>query len=144
LVIVSISLPEDLLSELDNVLGKEWYASRSEVIRHAVRKYISEYRSLEKIQGDVLATITVLYEKKKDEAQLRLQHEFGEIISTFLHSHIDDTTCLEVMVVKGQARLLKELIDGMKANRNVMQINFALMGVEPEPYAGAKSERSQG
>ena len=87
-----------------------------------------------------MATITVLYEKKKDETQLRLQHEFGEIISTFLHSHMDDTTCLEVMVVKGQAKLLKQLIDGMKANRNVMQINFALMGVESETPEDAKSE----
>lgn len=138
MVIVSISLPEDLLSELDNVLGKEWYASRSEVIRLAVRKYITEYRSLEKIEGDVMATITVLYDKsEKGEAQLRLQHEFGDIISAFLHSHMDDTTCLEVMVVKGQSRRLKELIDGMKANRGIRQISFALMGVE-EPAHGVK------
>ncbi len=43
---------------------------------------------------------------------------------------MDDTTCLEVMVVKGQSRRLKELIDGMKANREIRQISFALMGIE--------------
>lgn len=133
MVVISISLPDDLLSELDKVLGKEWYASRSEVIRHAVRKYISEYRSLERIDGEVVATITVLYNKmEKGEDQLRLQHEFGDIVSAFLHSHMDGSTCLEVMVVKGRSGRLKELIDGMKANRSVRQINFALMGIEEQ------------
>ncbi len=134
MVVISISLPDELLSELDKVLGKEWYASRSEVIRHAVRRYIAEYRSLGSIDGEVIATVTVLYKKNnKSENQLRLQHEFGDIISAFLHSHMNEDTCLEVMVVKGYSSRLKELIDGMKANRNVMQINFALMGIEPEP-----------
>lgn len=131
MVVVSISLPDELLNEIDNVLGKEWYASRSEVIRQAVRKYISEYRSLDKIGGEVIATITVLYDKKeKGEDQLRLQHEFGDIISAFLHSHMDGSTCLEVMVIKGHSARLKELIDGMKANRSVRQISFALMGMK--------------
>ncbi|MDI9643674.1 MAG: CopG family ribbon-helix-helix protein [Candidatus Verstraetearchaeota archaeon] len=137
-MVISISLPDELLSELDKVLGEEWYASRSEVIRQAVRKYISEYRSLERIEGEVVATITVLYNKmEKGEDQLRLQHEFGDIISAFLHSHMDGSTCLEVMVVKGRSKRLKELIDGMKAIRGVRQINFALMGIVEDEAGGA-------
>ncbi|MGC8936774.1 MAG: CopG family ribbon-helix-helix protein [Candidatus Methanomethylicaceae archaeon] len=130
MVVISVSIPDELLIELDKVLGREWCASRSEVLRQALRKYISEYRTVESIKGRVVATLTVLYYKsEKGEEQLRLQHEFGDIISAFFHLHVNDDACLEVMVVKGDAQRLRGLIDGLKANRLVKQINLSLMDV---------------
>ena len=130
MVVISLSIPDDLLVELDKVLGREWCASRSEVLRQALRKYISEYRAVESLKGEVVATLTVLYDKsEKSEEQLKLQHEFGDIISAFFHSHVNEGACLEVMVVRGEAQRLKGLIDGLKANRFVRQINLSLMYV---------------
>ncbi len=128
MVVVSLSLPDELLSELDSTLGEEWSASRSEVVRQAVRKYISEYRELGDVKGNVLATITVLYEKMaKNEEHLSIQHEFGDIITAYLHSHVSDDSCLEVMVVKGDAADLKRLIDGLKANRHLKHMKYSVM-----------------
>jgi CopG family transcriptional regulator, nickel-responsive regulator len=126
--IVSLSLPKELLEELDATLGEKRVATRSEIIRQAVRLYLSEYSELEEIKGTVLATITVLYEKKEKNQELfKLQHEFDDIISQYLHSHLTETSCLEVMVVKGSAKRLKNLIDGLKANKPVRQIKFSVM-----------------
>ena len=126
--IISLSLPTELLEELDAALGGDRGASRSEVIRQAVRMYLAEYSELEKIKGTILATITVLYEKTEQNEELfRLQHEFDDIITEYLHSHLTETSCLEVMVVKGSAKRLKTLIDGLKANKPVKQIKFSIM-----------------
>jgi CopG family transcriptional regulator, nickel-responsive regulator len=126
--IISLSLPTELLEELDAALGGDHAASRSEVIRQAVRMYLAEYSELEKIKGTILATITVLYEKTEQNEELfRLQHEFDDIITEYLHSHLTETSCLEVMVVKGSAKRLKNLIDGLKANKPVKQIKFSIM-----------------
>jgi CopG family nickel-responsive transcriptional regulator len=126
--IISLSLPEELLKELDAILGEERYASRSEVIRQALRTYISEYKELDKIKGDIMATITVLYEKtEKNEELFKLQHEFSDMISAYLHSHLTESNCLEVMVVKGSPKRLKSLVDGLKANKPVKQIKFSIM-----------------
>ncbi|MCQ5376995.1 MAG: nickel-responsive transcriptional regulator NikR [Candidatus Methanomethylicia archaeon] len=131
MVVVSLSIPDELLSELDSVLGEEWYASRSEVIRQAVRKYISEYRQLEAMEGEVVATITVLYEKVTKDIELtHIQHEYQDIITTYLHSHLTEKSCLEVMVVKGPSERLRRLIDGLKSNRRVEQIKFSVMSME--------------
>ncbi len=130
MVVISLSIPDDLLAELDKILGREWFASRSEVLRQALRKYISEYRGIESLKGVVVATLTVLYNKnEKGEEQLKLQHEFGDIISAFFHFHVNEGACLEVMVVRGEAQRLRGLIDGLKANRFVRQINISLMDV---------------
>ncbi|HYA78404.1 MAG TPA: CopG family ribbon-helix-helix protein [Verrucomicrobiae bacterium] len=126
--IISVSLPEELLNELDGVLGEQHSATRSEVIRQAVRNYITEYHELDKIKGNVIATITVLYDKTEQNEELfHIQHEFGDMIAAYLHSHLNETSCLEVMAVKGPAERLKSLIDGLKANKPVKQIKFSIM-----------------
>jgi len=128
--IISLSLPRELLEELDAALGEAKTASRSEVLRQAVRSYLNEYKKLDELEGDVIATISVLYEKQEKNVELfALQHEFSDTITAYLHSHLTETSCLEVMVVKGSAKRLKDLIDGLKANKPVMQINFSVMTI---------------
>ena len=129
--IISLSLPEELLQELDHILGGEHSATRSEIIRQAVRNYISEYDKLDNIKGNVIATITVIYEKtEKNEELFQIQHEFGDMITAYLHSHLTGENCLEVLVVKGSSQRLKNLIDGLKANKPVRQIKFSVMTVD--------------
>jgi CopG family nickel-responsive transcriptional regulator len=129
--IISLSLPEKLLKELDDVLGEEHSATRSEVIRQAVRNYILEYNELEKIRGVVTATITVLYGKtEKNEELYKLQHKFSDMITAYLHSHLAEENCLEVLVVKGSSKRLLDLIDGLKANKPVKKIKFAIMAID--------------
>jgi CopG family nickel-responsive transcriptional regulator len=126
--IISLSLPTELLEELDAVLGEQKSATRSEVLRQALRSYLTEYKKLDEQKGNVIATISVLYNKEeKNEELFRLQHEFSDMITAYLHSHLTDTSCLEVMVIKGPTSRLKELIDGLKANKPVKQIKFSVM-----------------
>lgn len=131
MVIISLSIPDELRNELDRILGEESYASRSEVVRQALRKYISEYKELENIRGNIVATITTLYEKRdKNEELTQLQHEFGDVMTTYLHTHLTEKSCLEVMVINGPSKRLKDMIDGLKANRHVTQLKFSVMSVE--------------
>ena len=126
--IVSISLPTELLEELDAILGENKSANRSEVLRQAVRSYITQYKELDNVEGNVIATVSVLYEKEEHNEELfRLQHEFSDMITTYMHSHLTETSCLEIMVVKGPSKRLKNLIDGLKANKPVTQIKFSIM-----------------
>ena len=117
-----------MLEDLDAILGEERSATRSEVLRQAIRSYLIEYKELDKLKGNVIATVTVLYEKKDQNDELsRLRHEFRDMITAYLHSHLTETNCLEVMVIKGPAKRLKSLIDGLKANKPVKQIKFSIM-----------------
>ena len=132
--IISLSLPTELLEELDSALGEEKSANRSEVLRQALRSYLSEYKKLEELKGNIIATISVLYNKEeKNEELFKLQHEFSDMITAYLHSHLTETSCLEVMVIKGSSKRLKKLIDKLKANKPVKQLKFSIMTTdEPE------------
>ena len=129
--IISVSLPTELLQDLDAVLGEQRSANRSEVLRQAVRGYLNEYKKLEELEGNLIATVSILYHKQEKNVELsQLQHEFGDMITAYLHSHLSETNCLEVMVVKGPSKRFKELIDGLKANKPVKQIKFSVMTTE--------------
>jgi len=95
--------------------------------------YISHINELDKVRGQIIATVTVLYDKiEKNEELSKLQHEFSDM-NAYLHSHLTETTCLEVMVVKGQPTL-KDLVDGLKANKPVKQINFSVMTISENGF----------
>ena len=134
--IISLSLPSELLEQLDTILGEEdRSATRSEVVRQAVRMYLTQYNELKKISANVIATVTVLYDKTEENKELfKLQHEFDDMITAYLHAHLSETSCLEVMVVKGSSGRLKSLIDGLKANKPVKQIKFSVMAINEKEH----------
>ena len=68
--IISVSLPKELLEELDAILGEDKNATRSEVLRQAIRSYMTDYKELDQLKGNIIATITVLYEKKEQNEEL--------------------------------------------------------------------------
>jgi len=129
MVIVSFSIPDELLEELDKTMGSSWHATRSEVVRQALHKFIADYRELEGKDRDIIATITLLNEKSDTSEDLKLQHEFDDIVTQYMHFHVTEKNCLEVMVVKGSSQRFKDLIDGLKANRFVKRLEFFVMDI---------------
>jgi len=134
LTIISVSIPDELLEKLDNSIKERGFASRSEILRQAIRSFMEEYRSLESITGEVTATVTVIYTKAaKNDVMLSIQHKYEGIVLTFLHTHVDKDSCLEVMVVKGSIQDIRKLTDAMKTNRWVKQLKISIVGVSQEP-----------
>ena len=129
MTIISVSIPDKLLGQLDNSIKERGFASRSEIIRQALRVFTAEYKSLRELEGEIITTITVIYKKGANRDQmLNTQHEYGDIISTFLHSHVDEKNCLEVIVARGDAHVIRKLIDALKANEQIIQVKIAVLG----------------
>jgi CopG family nickel-responsive transcriptional regulator len=132
MTIVSFSVPDRLLDELDDSMKKRGFASRSEVLRQAIRFLLAEYRSLDEIEGEIVATITIVYERaKKSGKTLSIQHQDQGSISTFLHTHVDGKNCIEVMVVRGSVESVKKITNAMKANEQVKQVKVTVISSVP-------------
>ena len=128
MTIISISVPDKLLERIDRDTDERGFASRSEIMRQALRSYLREDRSLRDIEGKVIATITIIYERTMNRERISdIQHNYGHIVSTFLHSHIDENYCLEVIVVKVEANLMRKLVDALRANEEISQIKTVIL-----------------
>ena len=126
--VISVSVPEKLLERVENSIREQGFASRSEIVRQALRTFIMESRSLRELEGEIAASITIIYERDAKKGQIsEIQHSFGDIISTFLHAHIEENYCLEVIVVKGEADTLRKLVDAFRTNEQITQIRVSVL-----------------
>ncbi len=128
MTIISVSVPEKLLDQVEASIKEQGFASRSEIIRQALRLFIMESRSLRELEGEIAASITIIYNRESKKGQIsEIQHSFGNIISTFLHAHIAEDYCLEVIVVKGEADDIRKLVEAFRTNEYINQIKVSIL-----------------
>jgi CopG family nickel-responsive transcriptional regulator len=121
-------VPEVLLEQVDETIKQRGFASRSEIIRQALRLFLKEDLKIENLEGEIAATITIIYREKADRKRLLdAQHVYSGLVSTFLHAHVHEGFCLEVIILKGQARTIRKFLDDLRANEQINQINVAVL-----------------
>jgi CopG family nickel-responsive transcriptional regulator len=130
----SISLPPKLLKELDVMTGEKGYNKRSQAIADMIREKIIEHRQ-RLGNAEIAGTITLVYDHHKPHVQATLtdiQHDHYEIIISTIHVHLDHHNCLEVLVVRGKAGVIKKIADELISAKGVKhgKLTVTTTGVE--------------
>jgi CopG family transcriptional regulator, nickel-responsive regulator len=126
--IISLSIPKSLLDKVDTCAQNQGFANRSETVRQALRFYLSESRKLDELQGKITVTITLVYQREARRGQIMdLQHNYSAAILTFLHTHVDSGSCIEIIVVKGEAEIVRSLIQALKTNKQISEVKVTII-----------------
>lgn len=132
---ISVSLPPDLLAELDRMVDSRGYDSRSQAIGEMVNYQLAEHKR--GLGNEVMAgTLTLLYNRATRGLQGRLadiqyQH-VAEVISS-LHVHLTEDQLLEVILVQGPAARLQAIANEMIAQRGVITGRLQLLAAVLPP-----------
>ena len=124
---IGVSLPSNLLNKFDTIIRGRGYSSRSEGIRDAIRAYIVEFEWMERESGEEIGTITYLYDHSQRGLGDRLtevQHHYLDMIKTTTHIHLDEENCFEVVVMKGDAKRIKELAENIMSLKGVKHVKL--------------------
>jgi CopG family nickel-responsive transcriptional regulator len=119
---ISISLPADLLSELDRMVVGRGYGSRSQAIGDMVNYQLAEHKRA--LGNEVMAgTLTLLYDRstrglQKKLADIQYRH-IDEVISS-LHVHLTEDQMLEVVLLQGPAARVQEIANLMTTLRGII------------------------
>ena len=127
---ISISLPSKLLKEFDEIIAERGYASRSEAIRDAIRDYIIKHKWIHSLEGERAGSISVIYNHHASDVMEKIteiQHNYTDIIVATLHLHLDHDHCLETILVRGDAKRIRELTDRLTALKGVKQVKLSVM-----------------
>ena len=123
----SISLEKNLLEKFDKYIQKRKYTNRSEAIRDLIRDvFVKEEWETDDF---VFGVITFIYDHHQPKIQDKItgiQHEFYEHIKSSTHVHIDHYNCLEVVIVTGKAKNVRELYEMIRAIRGVKNANLVM------------------
>jgi len=121
LIRFGVSVEEKLVEEFDRVIRDKGYTNRSEARRDLMRKELiaEEWRSGNK---EVVGTLTIVYDhglREVDRRLTQMQHDYHDSVISSLHVHLDESHCLEVVVLRGRATQVKKLADKLTSARGV-------------------------
>ena len=117
----SVSLPPKLLEQLDEMAGEKGYENRSLAVADMIRAHLVEHHQKHGNE-EIAGTITLVYDHHKQHVQATLtdiQHDHHDVIVSAVHVHLDHHNCLEVLVVRGKAALIKKIADELIAAKGV-------------------------
>ena len=116
-----VSLSRSLLKELDRMIRQKGYKNRSLAISDMIRDHLVEHQQ-GMTDSEVAGTITLVYDHHRPHVQetlTDLQHKQVATIISSLHVHLDHDNCLEVLVVRGWASVVRSVAEHLIAVRGV-------------------------
>lgn len=119
MVIVSISLNDTVLKEIDRIQNTFGYSGRSEVIRAGVRLLILENNERDKLTGNINSILLLVHSQEREDVVTEIKHKFEDITNTQIHSHLRENKCLEVFVLEGDADRIKEMVRLFQTSRKI-------------------------
>ncbi|MGQ9616587.1 MAG: nickel-responsive transcriptional regulator NikR [Spirochaetota bacterium] len=121
LIRFGVSMEDYLLKSFDYFITAHGFHNRSEAIRDLIREKLALEKSVR--TENVMGTITIIYNhhiRNLSEELTEIQHNFQKYIIFSSHVHITKDECLEVIVVRGKEKTLRDLAIRIGGQKGVM------------------------
>jgi CopG family nickel-responsive transcriptional regulator len=125
--IISISLNDEILSQLDKLQKSMGFSGRSEVIRAGIRNFVSEAKQKNELSGNIHAILLVVHNDKFDHIVSGITHNFEDLITTHLHSKIEGDKCMELFVIDGEAERVSTITNDFQINKKMDTVKLVTL-----------------
>ncbi|RUR33486.1 nickel-responsive transcriptional regulator NikR [Vreelandella andesensis] len=119
---ITVTLDEELVSEVDALMHARGYQNRSEAIRDLTRSGLKQANEEVAPEALCMGALVYVYDHAARDLSKRLtrhSHDHHDLTLSTLHVHINHESCLEVALLKGQGRALKQFSDEVTSSRSV-------------------------
>ena len=125
--IVSISLTDEILKEIDTLQKNLGFSGRSDAIRAGIRSFVSEEKQKENLSGNVNAILLVVHNDEYDNQVNGIKHSYEDLITTHLHSKIEGDKCMELFMLKGEADSVSDITKDFQINKKMDTIKLVTL-----------------
>ena len=125
--IVSISLNDEILKQIDNLQKSLGFSGRSDAIRAGIRSFVSEEKQKEDLSGNVNAILLVVHNDEYDNQVTGIKHSYEDLITTHLHSKIEGDKCMEIFMLKGEANLVTDITKDFQTNKKMDTVKLVAL-----------------
>jgi CopG family nickel-responsive transcriptional regulator len=107
--IISLSLPENILDDIDKAAKGIGYPSRSELVRDAVRSFLREKAEVSALAGHINGILILIYDHGCAAQVSEVRHRHMSIFKSFMHADFDEgEECCEALMFCGDASKVRE------------------------------------
>ncbi len=133
LVRFSVAIGGELLRRFDRYREEHRYSNRSEAVRGLMRAALIE-EAITRDEAAAMGVVTLIYDHhagKVAERLTELQHHHLEQVVSTTHVHLDERRCLEVVLLRGPARAVREFASTLIGTKGVESGRLVLTAAEP-------------
>ena len=119
---VTITLDDDLMTDLDAFIQARGYANRSEAIRDLARAGLSQVAEETPSGGASVGALVYVYDHEARELPRRLVqsfHDHHDLVLATLHVHLDHEHCMEIAALRGKTAAVQHFAEHVIAERGV-------------------------
>lgn len=125
--IVSISLNRDMIEELDVLQKTLGFTGRSEIVRAGIRTFVQEEKQRQEMSGNKNAILTVVHNDEFDDQVAGIKQDYENLIKTHIHNKIDKDRCVEVLLLDGDAEMIKMITNGFLINKKMDSVKLEIL-----------------
>lgn len=125
--IVSISLNDEILSELDRIQKTMGFSGRSEIIRAGIRNLVAEEKQHGELSGSIHAILMVVHDEESEQVVTGIKHNHEDLIGTHLHSKVDGNKCMELFLLHGDASKISIMTRDFQTNKKMDNVKLVAM-----------------
>ncbi|MBD3388967.1 MAG: ribbon-helix-helix protein, CopG family [Candidatus Altiarchaeales archaeon] len=110
MAVISVSVDEETISELDLIISEGGFKGRSDAFRTAVKLLAREQTQQKKMRGRVNGLLILIHDERHETAFTDARHRYEDLIKTSVHNQLGRGKCLEIFLLEGEAKKVKELM----------------------------------
>jgi CopG family nickel-responsive transcriptional regulator len=114
--VVSLSLNDQLLEDLDKLQEDLGYSGRSEVMRAAIRLFLTDGREKQRLEGSVSGLLLAIHSHEVEHHVTQIKGRYQDIIHMQLHNRFREGKCMELFILEGDAVRIRELSAELQRN----------------------------
>lgn len=124
MTIVSVSLNDDILTEIDKLQKALGFTGRSEIVRAGIRNLLAEEKDRQNLSGHLFAVLLAIHDEKSDDQVTEMGHGYDKLITTHIHNKIDGDRCLEIFLLRGDAEEVKDMTKKFQSNKKMDHVKL--------------------
>lgn len=123
--ILSVSLTEKNLRDLNEIKNSLGKANNSEAIRTAIYNTLQKIEKEKNIKGTINAILIISHSHKTEKLVSKTKHEFREIITTQNHYCTKKDKCIDYFMLYGDGQKIKQMKNVFEKNKEIEKIIFS-------------------
>jgi CopG family nickel-responsive transcriptional regulator len=117
--IISASLNDSILDDMNKAQQTLGFSGRSELIRAAVRMFLVEMKAQSEISGKINGVLITSHNQDTEHVVTNVKHKYEDIITTQIHSRLENGKCLEVFILEGSAERANQMVKALQTNKKI-------------------------
>jgi CopG family nickel-responsive transcriptional regulator len=125
--IVSLSFPESMMKEMDDLQKALGFTGRSELVRASIRLLIQDVKEKNALAGKGSAVIVLTHTEENEAPVTRIKHRYDDIVRTHIHNKITKNNCVEMFLLEGSTHEVATMAKEFQREEGIRSVKLIVL-----------------